>query len=298
LNLHHALYQQARIRQQRTTRRPSGSAPDVLPPVQLTPEENRAWQESLSHYASALSARDLLFDGDMVLIKNRLAEVEDCADLSGRAEKRCTSGLRPELIAALERAAPVYRAKWWPEHDRRNREWINALAPQVQKAGVLLGTQLSGLFHTDWPSGRIRVEVSAYAGLLGSYTSLDPLTVTISSADERNQGTRALEILFYEASHFLGLGARDVLARECRARDKPIPRELWDATLYYTVVMFSRGTSSRAATEPGQAVVERGWRGYRTVLDAFWKPFLQTALRNQTDPEDLERAIGRMIAAL
>jgi hypothetical protein len=298
LNLHHVLYREARLQQQRTIRRPAGGPAETLPRAELSEAEKLAWEAGLSHYARAMAARDLAFDGDMVLIKNRLAEMGDCADLSGASDARCTSGLRPELIGALEKAAPVYRAKWWPAHDQRNRKWINALAPQVQKPGARLAASLSNLYHVDWPTARIRVEVSAYAGLLGSYTTLDPLTVTISSSDERTQGPLALELIFYEASHFLGLSAREIIARECRVRGKPIPRELWDAMLYYTVVMATRAGTSTPGSEPGSAVAERGWRSYRNVLDGFWKPFLQSSLRNQANPEDLERTIGRMIAAL
>jgi len=298
LNLHHLLYQQARIREERLTRKPVQGVSELLPLSGFSDAEQQAWQASLGFYADTMAARDLLFDGDLVLIKNRLAEVENCPDLSGRADSRCKSGLRPELIAALERAAPVYRAKWWPEQDKRNRDWIAAITPRVQKEGVPLGTQLSNLFHTDWPTGRIRVEVSNYAGVLGSYTTIDPLTVTVSSQDERNAGAGAVEVLFYEASHLLGMGARDLIARECRARGKPIPRELWDAMLYYTAVTVSRGAYPRSGVDPGAAVTERGWRGYRIALDGFWKPFLQGALRNQANPEDLERAISRLVAAL
>jgi hypothetical protein len=298
VNLHHTLYFQARQRQQRPTTRPARKAAEASAPSGLTPEEKSAWEETLSFYEHSMAARDLLFDGDMVLIKNRLAEVENCTDLSGGKEPRCASGLRPELISALERAAPVYRAKWWPEHDKRNREWINGIAARVQQSGKAMGTQLAAVFHADWPSARIRVEVSNYAGLLGSYTSQDPVTVTISSEDERNQGTPGLEVLFYEASHSIGGIAREIITRECRARGRPIPRELWDAMLYYTAIMISRSGAPRGAAEPGTAVAERGWRGYRLVLDGYWKPFLQNALKNQGDPEDLERAITRMIAAL
>jgi hypothetical protein len=295
LNLHHTLYEQARLRLQRPTRRPPAAPPaDLAASTPLSPEERAAWEAALAAYMRTWASRDLLFDGDMPLIKNRLAELEDCPDLSGRSTSRCASGLRPELIATLEQAAPVYRARWWPAHDRTNREWIARVIPLVHEIGASLATQLANLFHADWPAARLRVDVSVYAGLAGSYTSLDPFHFTISSTDERNQGSGAVEVLFFESSQVLALGLRDVIAREFRNRGKPIPRELWSAMLCYTVALMVR--TGPHATPPGQALLERGWPRYRTALDAYWKPFVQTSLRGQSDPEDLERAVARVVS--
>lgn len=302
LNLHHALYEQARIRQHRPTQRPepkqAGAPQSFMPDSELTAAEREAWNASLESYENLVAGRDLQFEGDLALIKNRLAELENCADLSGQEEQVCTSGIRQDLVVALERAAPTYRAKWWGEQDRRNRAWISALAPRVQQVGAPVAGKLSLLFHTDWPGTRIRVDVSGYAGPSGSYTSYDPMHVTVSSADGRNQGPAALEVLFYEASHVLALSARDLIARECRTRGKPIPRELWNAMLYYTTIAIARTESAGAGSTPAEALAARGWQRHRTDLDSFWKPFMQSALRGAADPDDLEQAILRIVASL
>jgi len=41
---------------------------------------------------------------------------------------------------------------------------------------------------------RIRVDVTSYASSTGAYTTLEPLRVTVSSIDARNQGAEALEV--------------------------------------------------------------------------------------------------------
>ena len=136
-------------------------------------------------------------------INNRLSDMEACPDLEGKSSPTCKSGLRPELIEALERAAPVYRAHWWPEQDRANREWIAQVAPMVQQMGVELSGQLADVYQRPWPASRLRVDVVWYGGPYGAYTTLNPTHVTISSHDARNQGIYGFEVLFHESSHAL-----------------------------------------------------------------------------------------------
>ena len=315
INLHHALYEQARVREQRPTARPdkpgtSGSeekkASGEITGASPAAEEN-AWDESVEFYAASMARRDLLFDGEMVDIKNRLAEVETCRDLSGKSEFRCAAGLRPEITAALERAAPFYRARWWGEQDRSNRAWIAATEPLVREFGAKLAEQLATAYHAEWPSGTIRVDVCQYAGLVGGYTSLDPLHITISARDERNQGTAGLEELFHEASHGLATGVRDALVREYRSREKPIPRDLWNAILFYTTGEFIKRDVSGKEGGAGQnrsdpagrfGLASRGWQSFQSVLERHWKPYLDALMRGKAGPDDFDRALAQVVEVL
>jgi hypothetical protein len=312
INLHHALYEEARIREQRPTARPEASATAAKKvegenASELPADGKQAWQAAVDYYATAMARRDLLFDSEMVDIKNRLAELETCKDISGKSEYRCAAGLQPELIAALERAAPVYRARWWSEHDRINRAWIAATDLLVREYGAKLAEQLASVYHAEWPSGTIRVDVCHYAGLVGGYTSLDPLHITISGADERNQGPAALEALFHEASHGLAGGVRDALVREYRQRERPIPRDLWNAILFYTTGEFVRrdvaikvsaAGSKRGDTTDRYGLNTRGWQGFQAVIERHWKPYLDAVTRGRAGPDDLERALAQVVATL
>ncbi len=315
INLHHALYERARVREQRPTARPeklnavggveqkaNGETPSGSPAA-----EEMAWNESVEFYATSLARRDLLLDGEMVDIKNRLAEIETCSDLSGKSEYRCASGLRPELIAALERAAPWYRARQWSEHDRSNRAWIAATEPLVREFGAKLAEQMANVYRAEWPSEKIRVDVCQYAGLVGGYTSLDPLHLTISAADERNQGAAGLEELFHEASHGMATGVRDILVKEFRAWEKPIPRDLWNAILFYTTAEIvkrdvagkvSAGAPKRGESADRYGLATRGWQNFQTVLERHWKPYLDALLRGRAGPDDFERALAQVAASL
>lgn len=299
VNLHHFLYQQARLQSERTVTRTGAavSGENSLAAAQapvdtsaLTPEQSKAWSAALDYYAAELARRDLLFDNYMVLMKNRLVELTDAPDLS-------ISGLRQEVITALETAAPVYRAHWWPQHDRSNREWLGRLEPMVDRVGTKLAQDLAAVYQADWPEGPVMVDIAIYAGRVGGYTSLDPVHVMVSSADPRNQEEAALEILFHEASHGLARAVADAIARECRARNKPTPRDLWHAVLFYTTGEVVR--RALAAQRPGQytpyayrhGLYARGWQNFQWLLERHWQPYLDGKV-------DFDRAIARMANAL
>ena len=159
VNLHHFLYLQARVRND-----PAGGAPKAYATgtvtAGMTPAEQKTWNNAVAVYAQDWSSRDLLHSGVMPLINNRLAELENCPEITGKSASQCTSGLQSGLAAALIEAAPIYRARWWPEQDRENRAWIEALAPLLRTMGAKLGEQLAEVYQRPWPKGRYLVDVT------------------------------------------------------------------------------------------------------------------------------------------
>lgn len=295
INLHHFLYLQARLTKGNAASADNGrgEVPPNEPLVSLLDfpaADIRAWQDAVAFYAKDLAGRDLLLNGDMENINNRLSDMEACPDLEGKSSASCKSGLHSDLIEALERAAPVYRAHWWPEQDHTNREWIAQVAPMVQQMGVEISGQLADIYQRPWPANRLRVDVVWYGGPFGAYTSLSPTHVTISSNDMRNQGIYGFEVLFHESSHALAGGVTDAIAREFRQRDKPIPRDLWHALLFYTTGEMVRrdlayGTMNLAAlrgVDPASyqpyalrfGLYSGGWESFRGLLDLYWRPYL------------------------
>ncbi|HZS72606.1 MAG TPA: hypothetical protein VFA13_12285, partial [Candidatus Acidoferrum sp.] len=183
LNLHHMLYHEARKQR-------DAAAPQPNPPVRsgkpalrsspnpeaaFTPPERQAWNDAVAYYAANFADKDLLFTNELAGLKNLLGEFEDCADLSGTRQKFCNAGLDPQLTSVLEAAAPVYRAHFWPDHDRANRRWILRVSPLVREQGLGISQRLADIYETPWPKRRIRVDVSAYANWAGAYTTVDPL---------------------------------------------------------------------------------------------------------------------------
>ena len=226
----------------------------------------------------------------MEIINNQLSVMEACPELEGKTTPLCKSGLRQDLVEALERAAPVYRAHWWAQQDRANRDWIAQVSPMIQKMGVELSSQLSDVYQRPWPSQRLRVDVVWYGGPFGAYTSLDPIHLTISSHDPRNRSVYGFEVLFHEASHALAGAVTAAISREFRERDKPIPRDFWHVLLFYTTGEIVRrdveyGTMT-LSDEKGIApsaylpyaarfgLYSGSWEHFRGVLDLYWLPYL------------------------
>jgi hypothetical protein len=316
VNLHHTLYQEAKFRTTSSADQNNSSAksrptlktsPDARTP--LTSAEQRAWNEALNYYSANYIDKDLLFTTELILIKNQLGDFDGCDELSGRKKKTCDAGLPPNLTHVLEGAAAVYRVHDWPNHDRANRRWIFRVAPLVREQGVGLSQRLADIYQTKWPKEKIRVEVCVYANRSGAYTTLDPLRVTISGTDPRNQGSAALEVLFHEASHGIADPVQQAIIRECRQHQKPIPRDLWHALIFYTTgeiirpVMTAASATAEAISDsaiPGggytpyavrEGLYQRGWDGYLKLLTKFWQPYLE-------GKSTFDDSIARMVSAL
>jgi hypothetical protein len=65
--------------------------------------------------------------------------------------------------------------------------------------GQKLSEEIAAAYNTAWPAELLRVDIVAYAGWSGAYTSLYPTRVTIASEDEANQKLSALEVIFHES---------------------------------------------------------------------------------------------------
>jgi len=314
INLHHTLYYEARRRKTLLSRDASASksaapgAKSVLAGKGLTDTEQRAWDDAVAFYILNYADKDLLFTTELVQLKDQLGDFEDCDELSGRKRKFCDAGLPANLTQVLEAAAPVYRSRLWLEHDQANRRWILQVAPLVREQGVGLSERLADIYQTRWPHEKIRVDVVAYANWAGAYTTVNPLRVTISSLDPRNEGPQALEVLFHEGSHGIAEPVQAAIIRECRQRDKPIPRDLWHALVFYTTgevirtVLTSaspnRGDKRTGASGNGyntyafrEGLYQRGWKNYLELLQRFWQPYLD-------GKATFDDAIARMVSSL
>jgi len=300
LNLHHTLYRQARL--QRSSDSGASAVAATAGMGNLTPAEQRIWSAALAYYGRTYASKDLTVSLELILIKNQLGDFETCEDLAGLKKKTCDAGLPQQLTEILNSAASVYRAHLWLEHDRANRRWIAAVAPLVRRNGLDLSHRLSEIYQTPWPKERIRVDVASYASGTGPYTTLDPLRVTVSASDARNQGPEALEVLFHEASHGIADVVQDAIFRECRQREKPIPRDLWHALLFYTTgevirpiaVSSSSGSAAPAGYVPyavREGLYRRGWESYLRVLTQYWQPYLDGRV-------EFSDAIAHMVSAL
>ncbi len=314
VNLHHFLYHEARAKsaasEATSTPAKGGAAPtlkqNLAVPITLSAPEQKTWDDAVSYYVKHYAGEDPQVNIDLILLKDQLSDFEDCGELTGKKKKACDAGLPGDIGTVLESVAGIYRKHWWADQDRSNRRWVIRVAPLVREQGVGLSERLAEIYQAKWPKDKIRVEVVAYANATGAYTTLEPLRVTISSTDPRNQGTLALEVLFHEASHEIALPVEAAIARECRQREKGIPRNLWHALIFYTtgevLAPILQGTTaeSSAVKPKGQPVVpselqealtQRGWEDYLQVLRRFWQPYLDGKVT-------FEDAIAHIVSAI
>jgi len=136
VNLHHFLYQQA---------------------IAKSPEQSgsEAWNQALDVYRTGITKHELL-SRDIAGINIALSKIEN-------AESLQNSGIDAELTQTLERAAPVYKTRWWPQHNRQNLAWIDAATPLVAKYEAVMKKDLAAAYQTPWPSTPIRTDVAEYA---------------------------------------------------------------------------------------------------------------------------------------
>ena len=167
LNLHHYVRSNAR----------GGPAP-----TGLTDEERAQWAAGVEFYKPYVP-RDLNADDGMVAIKTALRGAEGKSSLDGIA-------IDAALKATLERLMPIYQKRWWPEHDRANREWIAAMRPLVDRHGAALSQALARVYGVSWPREPIPVDLTVTAGASGAYGTSEPSAhITIVSVDV-SAGTR------------------------------------------------------------------------------------------------------------
>ncbi len=314
VNLHQFLYYQARIREATPEARAATgkSWGPVLKqtPISLTPTEQKTWDEAVAYYRTNYAGADPQLNLDLILLKNQLGDFEDCNELLGKKKKTCDAGLPGNIGIILEAAAPIYRSHWWADQDRANRRWVARVAPLVREQGVGISQRLAELYQSTWPKAKIRVEVCAFANAAGAFTTLDPLRVTISSTDVRNQGPESLEVLFDQSSHGIAFAVEDAITRECRQREKPIPRDLWHALILFTTSEVLRPVMQQASAGEGstdttpvlrtkttrippglpEKFAQRGWQEYMRLLTVYWQPYMDGKV-------NFEDAIAHLVSA-
>jgi hypothetical protein len=213
-------------------------------------------------------------DSVFIQLNVRLAEAAEAGELP---DVVIAPPLSPSLGDALRAAAPIYRAVWWPAHDRRNRRWIAAMREQLVAGGACLLRREAALFRGRWPLAAVPVEASVYASWFGAYTSLAPLQITVSSVAVGTQGTLGLEVLLHEAGHAVLAPVDSALAASARHQRRRLPGELSHLLLFYTAGALVRTGAPTHVPFAEQFGVWRQnvtARRYLGILEKAWWPYL------------------------
>ena len=273
MNLHHTLFREMVAgKMDEQAKKRIGLVP--LPDAGLSDQEKQVWSGVIQHYSETFAGRRLLFDDQLVTINNLLGRQQDAQNLD-------SGGLPEDFVKCLERAAPVYRNHWWPDHQKANERFIAEMQPKVDGFGPVVIPQLEHFFGMKWPPEPLLVDVTYYVAEIGSaYTTEDPGHTTIASSREDNHGLPGLETLFHEGAHTLTDKMASALWNECK-RQKKNCGDLWHAVQFYTVglvvkrALAERGTPGYVPYADRFGLYERGdWPKFRPALERDWQPYL------------------------
>lgn len=281
-SLHHELHALARPR-----------APSAVAPREDLSEAARAgWQKALEVYRP-LGRRSLLFDEGLASMSARLSPLSDDAGLPREA-------IAPALIAALEAAAPAYRASGWPTHQRDARAFIASASSLLTRYGAVIAPTVAAAYGATW-SESVPVDVVRDAGPPGNaHTTVRPRAhVTIAATDPRHQGLAALELLFHEASHGWDATLTDEITSAARAEGRVVRQDLWHAVLFYTAGELTRRALAATDTPYVPYAVVQGMTSgiYQDVWPAIvqtWTPWLDRRTSRAAAVTALVRALGEL----
>jgi len=308
VNLHHLLYQWARLEAARPAQRwpPSVDVPERGHMEALSAPHQASWQATLDLYQRQVTIRDLTFDPVLRRLRHRLIHMD-------RAHAEASPVLVSDIMEALRAVMPGYRAHWWGAHDGANRRWIAQILSLIPDTKAWLATRLAQVYGGHWPAEPIRVDLTAYASWGGAYTTFaqapEPPHLTISSTDPAIQDGGALEILFHEASHVIGswIGPRGVegpleaaLAAAYRVRRETPPNDLGHVIIFYSVGDLTR-QCLQARGRPGyEPYADRlglydrslAWTVCRQALAKHWQPYLDGTIDRATALQHLVDELG------
>jgi hypothetical protein len=272
-NLHHFLYVLGRAQNHAPDAQRSAvvNAPAELEALAgRTDAERREWQAAVDFYAAGPSKEDAVFDKDTLVKETQvIAASRDDSDLS-------ESGLPADLVSALRRAAPVYRAAWWPEHQRADEARRDELQRLVSRYGTAFVARLTEIYHAAWPDQPRVVNLSGYTNWAGAY-STDRGLIEFSSMDPAIGGNYGLEILFHESSHQWDEQMMQRLSSVARSRGIRVPDALSHAIVFYTAgAVVKEFIPEHIPYAEKFGNWNRGsFRGMKPILDEYWLPYLQ-----------------------
>ena len=274
LNLHHFLYVLGRADAQmpdRQRRAVAGAQPEQAAGLAaLTATEQQTWAEVVSAYAAGPSRKDLVFDRDMVATTTAIQRAGSQASLT-------TSTIDPAIAALLERAAPIYRAMWWPAHHKANLQQVAALQRLVNRDGAAVLKFLTRAYQSPWPVTGYPINLSGYTNWAGAYSTGDELLV-VSSLDPGTRDMQGFEIVFHEAMHQWDRSIDSRMAKLAAQHGTPPAQNL----LSHAMIFYTAGEAIRRVSPAHVPYAETNglWRqkglgNFKASLDAAWRPYLE-----------------------
>jgi hypothetical protein len=291
LNLHNFLHKEAK-RVARVDNDGAGARgnvdADTVGLRSLTAEEQARWTRALEYYAPMVDPGKMMPTDSLVLrVEAPLALLADDATPTAAV-------VDAALAARLTDVADIYRAVWWPLHQRHDDAWLATARTLVDRYHGCVYPRFARVFQSTWPDS-IRVDASVYATWFGAYaTRARGPHVTVSSNAIGNLDSYALETVLHESAHAGGLLDRLDSAITARAAARSVTplRELSHLVLFYTageVVHDILPTHIPYADRFGVWSQNRTALNLRATVASAWQPYLRGEI-----PFDV--AVDRLVA--
>ena len=274
VNLHHFLYHWAREDEGLGTGRRYVPVPERSSVTELSDAERRAWVQAVEFYQKSVAPRSH-FNTEMLKQKRALLE------LGGDLQAEPPDAI-PGIAVALVGAMPVYRSRWWLEHDRANRAWIASVTRRLRRHEARFVEMTTRIYSAEWSTEPRRVDVSAYANPRAGYTAEGH--VVMYSTDAGNQGLYGLEMLLHEVQHTrdVGSAARQELAKAFELAGTDQPQNLWHAVIFATAGAFVQSVAEQEGPpEHGPYWIRegfqtfQGWSALVSAVHEYWLPVVR-----------------------
>lgn len=230
LNLHHFLYVVGRAQAKTgdANREAVADAPAEAERglTTLTAEQQGAWREAVTSYASGLSLKDAIREDPVPTITATLADADDAPTLAGVV-------IDAPVRQVLEHAAPAYRNAWWPAHRAANRAWRASMEALVAQHGQRVLDFVTRAYGLQWPVAGFAVHAARFSNWAGAYSSARGVLV-IASGYPGNSGLRGLEGLFHEGMHQWDGQVYTLLGAHAKALKTTVPVDLPHALIWVT----------------------------------------------------------------
>ena len=242
----------------------------------LPASSRAAWDRAVDYDAEIVSPGGF-GDPPQLLVRMQLAGFDD--ELKSADDRQFVEIARSFRGAA----APAYRACRWPEQDRENRRWIDAVRLELDAHEEPIAPRLERLYGKRWQTLPIPVDVVETVDWSGANTIVREPAGGHILVSRENPESAGLEVVFHEASHILMRGGdpvRQALAAAARSAGFRLPNDAWHVVLFFTTGEVVRDTLDAGAAsryEPMlDAIFGRGaWPGYRRPLEKAWRPYVK-----------------------
>ncbi len=265
--------------------------PPGLDATTLSDVDRGRWASALETYAG-VAKHDLVFDDWSINTHTVLASLGDAAVVPDGA-------IDAAVVSALNAAAPIYRARLWPDRRAGNDRWIASAKVTLNGQEEMMVTALSQAYHLTWPAGPYLAVAVGEIGPASAVTHTGPAgyvaLIQAGATSQRNVGDAPLELLFHEASHTLDVGGRITSMIDAEAARQKVtpPDQLWHHMIMVTSGEIAKRTLTRSG-RPGYQRYDERYRdlipdGERSAFERDWLPYLDGRIPFDQALHDLVR---------